>query len=65
MKQKAPRQPASKKTNMKRQKVINFLKSYNKWRQYKGDIDKSPPQPSPVDISNAIDAAIDFLKADD
>lgn len=43
--------------------ICEVLENYNKWRRYKGDIDKSPEHPNPKVLGDVIDRAVEALNS--
>ena len=41
--------------------VIETLRKFNEWRRYDGQIGEAPEQPSPKEIGEAIDGAVELL----
>lgn len=44
--------------------VIEVLKKHNEYRQYRGDINKSPPMGCPKKLGIAINKAIELLETE-
>ena len=47
---------------MEKKEVIDVLKKHNEYRQYRGELDKSPPMVEPKKLGIAINKAIELLE---